>query len=506
MDEHTRHAEWWIPGKRQRSVAGTLTFSEEGNVRLKLFDDLPADSDPLNFGSTTATDRILGKSVSGTSLTLTDIIPISPTKYEYQVGFLYEGHHLESSDPELDRVRIEIPFAEEWAGLANPHQTMLSDANGSDLIDSIEDAESTQRIYVEDPQRSSMSAPFGILVNEMRSASAAVGSVDILAQVYVNMHTEVFHSGNINLRTVFDIEPTDGGLAFSEYENYVRRLRDLLAFVLNRPIQPRSLVGRIQPNSKERDPVNVDIYHSNLDKAVSRSPQMLFCAYELDHSLDQIIERWFDTAERHGAVLDLYSSTQYNTQTHVESTFLLLMQAVEAYHRTSHQDRYLDADTFDAVQTALKAFVDGDISVVYSSDQQEERSGSGGIETLHDMYNLENDFRNKVHSTIDHINEYSLRKRLRELVTEHESAIQSLRHNIAEEHLQHSIIETRNHLTHQDPNPSDPDAIAGHDKLLELTWGVQQLIEVCLLDELDLLGNEAVEQGLKTRYRHRQAL
>jgi hypothetical protein len=119
------------------------------------------------------------------------------------------------------------------------------------------------------------------------------------------------------------------------------------------------------------------------------------------------------------------------------------------------------------------------------------------LETLDDTYAIPNDFKNKLSSgTFKYANRYSLRKRLREVVREHEDILEDLPHNITDR--QHSVIETRNHLTHRDDNP-DPAVAEGQD-LVRLTWGLQQLIETCLLADLGIPENH-IESRLQNRYR-----
>lgn len=95
-------------------------------------------------------------------------------------------------------------------------------------------------------------------------------------------------------------------------------------------------------------------------------------------------------------------------------------------------------------------------------------------------------------------NEYSLDKRLREIINDHKPLLENLPLNVINH--RRAIVETRNHLTHY--NEEKYDDVAEGAELQRLTWRLQQLVEVCLLTEIGIPESH-IENRLTYRYRDR---
>ena len=107
-------------------------------------------------------------------------------------------------------------------------------------------------------------------------------------------------------------------------------------------------------------------------------------------NIDQVLKNWFDLSELYKPVYDLYLSSIRNPGMVIENEFSNLAQALEAFHRRKFPGIYLDKQEFqDNTLPLLK-------------------------KSIPDC--LRDDLRMRICESMEYINEFSLRKRIKKLI------------------------------------------------------------------------------------------
>ena len=137
---------------------------------------------------------------------------------------------------------------------------------------------------------------------------------------------------------------------------------------------------------------------------------------------------------------------------YLQHRFLSLIQAIESFHQRIYKGEYLSDDDYNGVYKALvNAIPDIDIDIKKS---------------------LEN--------RLKYGNEYSLRKRLKEIFGKYQEILNGFIEN--KNSFIEKVVDTRNYLTHYDKDLKEL-AVSG-EALYSLTQKLKILLETCLLSEL----------------------
>lgn len=201
-------------------------------------------------------------------------------------------------------------------------------------------------------------------------------------------------------------------------------------------------------------------FPSNIKKIDSY--YMLFTFKDIQENFELVLNNWFNKNELLKPVYDLYFSTIYNPFTYLNHKFLSLVQALEAYHRKMYGGNYLSDEQYNRITSKIKSVID------------EELTGE-----------INNTFKQK----LAYLNEYSLRKRLKNILEIHEETTNLFIGNKRD--FVNDVVNTRNYLTHFD-NKLTEHAKNGRE-LYQLTLGLQQILNICLLYELGIPKEQIAE-------------
>lgn len=160
----------------------------------------------------------------------------------------------------------------------------------------------------------------------------------------------------------------------------------------------------------------------------------------------KVMARWFERENFVKALSGLYFNVLYSPSRLFESELLLLTQALERYHRLRFGGRYVTEAEYDTTRRALVGAI---------------------------PQTLEADFREALKSRIKYGAEFSLRKRLKNLIAHLPDAVRQL---IAL-HIP-AVVDSRNYYTHYDPTLK-PGAAAGGD--LQILIGKLSALVVALI-------------------------
>jgi hypothetical protein len=161
-------------------------------------------------------------------------------------------------------------------------------------------------------------------------------------------------------------------------------------------------------------------FRSDVQKETEASaPVMCFPLADVHGIIQMLAENWFNSLP----VYDLLFGTLFNRDSFVQTKFLNLVQAIESFHRRVLGGTYLSHDEYAAIQSALSVAVPAGVP---------------------------DPLKRRLSDSINYANEYSLRKRLKELLFGLDGGtVESLKiSDVAG--ITELIVKTRNYLTHFD--------------------------------------------------------
>jgi hypothetical protein len=452
---------WWLPENPENKVGGIAKFTPNSGVTLNLFSVLNQDQEYLNRGNVFRSNFIQGISLDGNKITLKDCIRTNYTlsssdssgiaTSNYQAISLLEGAHF-SEQIKFNRFRVEFPLLAEWAGITgigySPPET---DGDTLSAGDSFE---------------------VGYTIPE--SVEAELDDIFIRVVTNTDVNLQRVGGAKIDEATLIEIEPVSDNEYYSEYMDIMRSLQDFLTLGTGKNIHPSSLIGRIdRPESPGYTDINV-MYSTaeGSDTADNLHPlRANFVLGDIDDRFEDVISNWFNGYETLGPVYNLYFSTKYNREMYVQNEFLSLIQAIETYHRREFGGQYLPEEEFEEVYETLCASIPEEVEESFRS--------------------------HLVHGTFRYANEYSLRKRLSELVLEHNGVLSELPANI--ESSINKIVNTRNYYIHYDENI---EPRVEQEELPKMVNKLGALIETVFLSRINIPEDQIIER-LSRRYQDR---
>jgi hypothetical protein len=298
------------------------------------------------------------------------------------------------------------------------------------------------------------------------------------ARLEISSHAQPdFHAFDIKEKCTFVLE-AEQMQPYLAFEEYIYAFQLFLSLAIQHPVRALQIIGHIdKPREIIQDiPVFEDFL---IIRKISRSdweddkliPQfLLFNLHDLHPSPAAIFERFVERKEKLGAAIDLYFSTIYNEGGLPRVEFLTLAQSLEAYHRAAMPGKYEGDETY---KNGLRTKFWNVVPVPPEIDA---------------------DFRAALARKLDYLNEFSLRKRLKELAIKHAGVLQELIGTA--DSFSGIVSELRNKLTHPGEGDEKPDKDYG--TLIKFSEMMGLLLEVCFLDEIGF-AKEAIKEIIFNR-------
>lgn len=184
--------------------------------------------------------------------------------------------------------------------------------------------------------------------------------------------------------------------------------------------------------------------------------EMLFCLPAINKQFNKALRNWIAKGELLRPILELYRIAWYAPNQFVGGQYLSLIQAVEAYHRRLVGGCYLASEHFESeVLPLLKAAI----------PETEDKS-----------------FRTAAASRLGFLNEFSLAKRLRSLISDHDELLSVHVSNMKRD--VRRIVDLRNTLTHR--TESGPLSETDYQDLMYFCRTLKYLLEICFLIEMGI--------------------
>lgn len=305
-------------------------------------------------------------------------------------------------------------------------------------------------------------------VSYNQSQSVVAFIEDYKFQVVINVNTSRGCSHlNITQKAKIDFS-SEYEKSFDEQIEFLRCIQNFLSLAMGVPTYPLEISGKTDAHKEILSNGNlfykpIEIVYCVAEWVIESETthwfHMLFTLPDVQERLELLLKNWVEKANLLKPVYDLFFATRYNPHLYLESNFLNLVQAVETYHRRKYVGKYM---TDDEYQQGL-----------YKS-------------LLHVLpQDLEEGFKQALkEGKLKYANEYSLRKRLQEIVDRiaPNISIGFMSSNRKTKEFVSKVHDTRNYLTHYTQELQSK--AASSEELIKLTNRLSVIMEICLLEEM----------------------
>lgn len=441
MKPFTEYGLWWDPRDPEREWTGRLRVNARGRMRLTA--TLPMGERGLSMPSDGSYPVIHGVATSGRQFTLFDCFNRSttmsffgvPSPTRIHVNALVSGFHCENPDPSILGASVGFRHLTEWWGRSGIHSDPA--LRPPDVAVSYSPA---KPLVIHDDG--------GIKVSIRPGPRWSIGR----------------HRFRLSESVSFEID-AEHPTPLSSFQRLSSAFGDFLSVVcLTHCTQERlTLVPATGDGEQKRlgEFHAVPIYKA---KSSRRPHQMFFRHLDAEERTPAILASWLSQADKLHDARTLYMAGVYGGG-FIETKLLLLTQAAEAFHRQYYAGRYMDQQAFEAsVLAPMSASVPAGV---------------------------DNSLRQSIVARLRFANEYSQRRRIRELFDAHEAALSIL---VADpKQFIEPIIDHRNDFTHFPPHASElrnSGDKRNPSKVLLYNWLLRLLLEACFLQTMGLTPTE----------------
>lgn len=466
-----------MPGQPDNYVSGVLKFNNEENIELELIGSFQ-DMQSMGNMNIFRPEIILGATNDQKLCTLFKNIQIQNQmsfpgvpKSTFESQYLLIGKHFNSSD--------EINFSSfqaNYTNLENWMATKVFDINMVEKIKTVQYKFPDEFNVLLDESDIKIKSKF-----EFKSSGEQFRRVEWEHIAFIEVIPTIKVGGTDETSEFLFEEFQDYGgpyvsniltmpihfqcLNIEEYWEYLYDINNLLTLLIGETIYPKRIKAfgdevEIRQGVRRKEIIDIFVAQKKYNLKEDIHPFKMILPYPRIHDkISEILRLWFSNADKLRSVYDLFFGTFYNPSMYLQFHFLSLMQAIESLHRVTKGGKYLKNEEWEPYKNALSQNIPQD---------------------------LHSDFKASLKSRIKYGNEYSLRKRMKELVN---SLDQSTKNMIlpSQNYFSGIIVDTRNYLTHYDDELKDV-ALDGH----ELAYANQRLkilLILLLLKELNIEEN-----------------
>jgi hypothetical protein len=450
LEAHEFRGQWWLPGKREESVPGSLKYDPQGGIELLLEGHLEEDAYALITGPRIIHGIVLGArpitlhrtSHRGRSSAYTEVAGID--RDSYWIGSAVFGLHAEEEDElKFKSCSFGLPGVVEW--LHKPG-------------------------FAIEPARNLGTSEFGVKVFDETICEVELPSHGN-ARVTLFSYTE--RSESMGRRLELRVAPFFAAV-FDEpraVQDHVK-LANIFRVLFSLLEQRAESIAWMTIDLPDVGPAGFSTYSTLFDALPSPKPKEkpwfeMFLPYSRSAPfLKVLIEKWCASEEVFGEIRYEYLRTQLSTMpASPEENILTLTQLLEALHRRTSTETLLAADVFEEQVSAVKASLP-----VSSAPELSAR----------------------LCEWLQHANELNLRRRMRRMVDELHQEIRDAITTVPKSFV-NQAVRGRNTLTHKAPEGAEVGA--GDDPL-----GTSVRLRALLLAQLFLscgVPATTIAEGLK---------
>ena len=421
-EEFKRSGAFWLPSTPQNQIHGMLSILDGGNVKLELTQSLdPSIQGQFGYTDLNSLNRILGH-VEKDGPVMID----RSYRIEQKHNFAHGGYmvsnviwakrvfmsfaHAEDVSPRFNTCSFSIEGIDEWVGITGIEVDHRPEGRALTI---------------------SYDKPTDISLNLQNGMQLLITFTSTFPGFPIAKRAEV------SQKTYFRLISPDP-YELDTFISVAQKVTAFLCFVMNEIVcldrmSVTSDSHRQEIGDGHTVPIPVNIYcsswpYSNNEPAVNEL-DILFKYKDIQSRAESMINKWIINYEQIAPALNLYFLTKAGTIPSWNTQFLTLVQALEAFHRRTSDEKHMDENEFKEIR-----------KVLVDKCPKKERSW----------------FADK----LNHANELTLRNRL-ERMTDPFSKFMG-RDNKAQ--LIDKIVKTRNYLTHYS---SDLESEAAKGEVLQ---------------------------------------
>ena len=370
---------WWLPGNDSCNMPGVLTY-DDGRISLEVFGLLrdQTNGEPREHDANVRRESIILGSCEGQIYTLYQVrqigprihAPVNNVELTYSAHYLFVGAHFESE--------AALCFPAVWFSFSE-----LENWLGQSAFDSerrVEEGKNVTTLTHRFPEA------FEASVSAL-SAKAKIRSRCVLVTDGTG------YSKNWTHRAFLQIEPAENQ-SLDWYLHFHDDCRDLLTLLVGEPVYTRHFNLLVPDLARDGNalPQVALLFRQDADRGRKEvlTPNMLVAYPAIQDRIAPVLEAWFARSEQLRTAHDLFFHTFYNTRPYLRSEFLSLAHALESYDRSVNPSQYLPEAEYEKVRSAVVAAIPPGTCA---------------------------DLKTSLKTRIKYGNEFSLRKRLTNLLT-----------------------------------------------------------------------------------------
>ena len=447
---------WWLPEKPDNKVSSKLKFHPVEGLKLQLIGsfkelkDLNTFLQPLIILGITSNGKIITLYKCCESQSHMSMPRFLSTSFIASVAFL--GCHFEKEEEiRFDFLSLNYSHLEEWTGITGFQFKMETDSKNH---------LTKHKIIYSFPEK----------------VEAKIGNLSISFDYNFTLGGDRLKEVNLKHTTFIKIKPSKS-LHFNDYQDVCYHIQNFLSLAIGKAVFPITIKGkseRCSTKSQNGKAIYPDIFiyyatNSLFETSSKIHPfDMLFTFRDISGKFENILKNWFEKAEMLKPVYDLYFGTLYNPRMYLQHQFLSMIQAVEAYHRRKFEGKYLSDKDFEPIYNRFK--------------------------DMTNTLDVKASFKDALINRLKYGNEFSLRKRLKDLFAEYQDITRNFIKD--ENNFINRVKDTRNYLTHYDKKLRN---IADGEDLYRITQKLKTILQICLLHELGFDKEEIKSAFLRNR-------
>jgi hypothetical protein len=450
LDDFALKGIWWLPEQPDLQISGTLLFENEKKISLELLGSFH-ELKTFGAGNFFQPEIILGVTDNGLICTLfrnfetrnqLNIPGIQNSIIESQ--YLFIGKHFNA--------RNEICFSSLQVNFTNLENWLALTPFSMEIPDKIKN---------------------GVWKLIHKWPSEFIAKIEKFNSKIESTHefkTEGDHIRNAIWKSKAYLKITpDKPKHFKWYWSVIYDLCNFLTLLIGATTyitHVKAYGDDIEINPGQKTKETIELFFTQKKPGINEGLhpfEMIIPFPRIAEKIDKVISLWFSKSQDFRSVYDLFFGTFYNPGMYLQFQFLSLMQAIESFHRVTKVGKYLSDEDWKPYREKLA----NEISVELDSGHRES-----------------------LKSRIKYGNEYSLRKRLSELLQSIDGKTLSVL-SPTNKYFTGIVVDTRHYLTHYDDELKD-SSLKGAD----LYWANQRLrifLTILLLKEIDIEENVILE-------------
>lgn len=436
---------WWLPSNPGNRIPGRLNFSQDEGAILSLDGSFAGEKNDLLLNP----DIINGAS-SGVDITLYNCLQrglsysySGQATSEFYAHYVFTGIHFEKlEDMKFHCMKVHYSLLDEWLGVTG----FETKRDGEEITIKYRCPDSV----------------LALVNNELR------------LEIVFHYSWSPFMLKEVNLKQASYVRLDTDSKSFDEFQSILRQLQYFLTLAVMEPVFPSFIIGATDFKAwKEGNVINypqVGIFYQlarfPLPQVRASRFEPLFSFKSVSTKFEKLISNWFRKRELLEPVEQLYFGLFYNPSMYLEQKFLCCIQAVEAYHRRTMNNKELaTADYRHRIRTIVE--------------------------------NVPQEYRDWLQDKLAYSNEPSLKTRLEELIDKNKVALGDYIGSRVD--FVRKVVDTRHYLTHYTAKLSR--RASKKNELYQITEKLKMMIEVCFLCELGFTSEE-IERLISAQYRH----